>query len=242
MKRQIDTFVSPRRPYVAKTGIVTVAVRFRFGLPRPSSPHQTAPVRAIPDAAASDPRSSESAGGDAADGPLEERMERFLDGDTRAFEELFHMLAPRLERSLRFLSGDRHLAEDLTQTTFLKVLRARDTYQRGMAVEAWVWAIARHAFADACRQRRRRPEVLVADPEHGAPAAEPERSADAEHLAEALLELPAAQREALVLLKVQGLSAGEAAEAAGTTVGGIKMRAQRAYETLRRVLRRPNEP
>jgi RNA polymerase sigma-70 factor (ECF subfamily) len=168
-------------------------------------------------------------------GALERCMERFLDGDARAFEDLFERLAPRLERGLRLLTGDRHLAEDLTQTTFLKVLRARDTYQRGMAVQTWVWAIARNAYLDDRRRRARAPEVLVAEPDPP-PGDEVATRAPDDDLERALAALPPAQREAIVLLKVQGLSADEAAAAAGTTAGAVKMRAQRAYETLRRIL------
>src|SRR5688500_19487910 len=97
--------------------------------------------------------------GGGAPGSLEHYMDRFVDGDARAFEDLYHLLAPRLERSLRFMTGDRHLAQDLTQTTFLKVLRARDTYQRGMAVKAWVWTIARRTYLDDRRRRSRKCEV-----------------------------------------------------------------------------------
>jgi RNA polymerase sigma-70 factor (ECF subfamily) len=182
----------------------------------------------------------EDAGADpAADpGPLERCMERFVDGDARAFEELFQRLAPRLERSLRLLTGDPHLAEDLTQTTFLKVLRARGTYQRGMAVQAWVWTIAKHAYLDERRRRSRAPELLVAEPDPP-PAAEAGDPTADDRLERALGALPPAQREALVLLKVQELTADEAAAAAGTTAGAVKMRAQRAYETLRRLLSPP---
>ncbi len=136
------------------------------------------------------------------------------------------------------MTGDPHLADDLTQTTFLKVLRARGTYQRGMAVQAWVWTIARHAYVDERRRRSRTPELLVAEPDPPLPV-EAVEVVEADRLERALHALPPAQREALLLLKVQGLSADEAAAAAGTTAGAVKMRAQRAYETLRRILSPP---
>src|SRR5439155_25631004 len=50
---------------------------------------------------------------------LEAMMTRFLDGDPRAFDELFRRLSPRVVGLLRALSGDPRLAEDLAQTTFL---------------------------------------------------------------------------------------------------------------------------
>lgn len=166
-------------------------------------------------------------------------MESFLDGDLAAFEILFNRLAPRLKRSLRLMTGDPHLADDLTQVTFLKLVRARHTYTRGMSVEAWAWTIAKRVYLDDRRQRARKPEVLVADLARLASAHHPDPDrpgSPSERLEQALGALPAAQREALVLLKVHELSANEAAEAMGTTEGAVKMRAQRAFETLRKQL------
>jgi RNA polymerase sigma-70 factor (ECF subfamily) len=168
-------------------------------------------------------------------GPPERCIEGFLQGDAAAFEELFRRVAPRLLRVLRLQTRDAQLADDLLQTTFLKVVRAAGTYQRGMSVEAWIWAIARHTLRDDRRRRERRGEELVAEPD-SPPAQDAQGPGMREAIARALAQLPEAQREAVLLLKVQELSVREAAAAAGTTVGGIKMRAQRAYQVLRRLL------
>jgi RNA polymerase sigma-70 factor (ECF subfamily) len=173
---------------------------------------------------------------------LESLMEAFIDGDPRAFNQLYERLAPRVCSLLTALSGDRRLAEDLTQTTFLKVHRARDTYARGARLEPWVFAIARRTLLDERRRKKRRPEDLSADgsmpepqhddsPEDGRLDPEQERALYAR-----LAALPAPQREAIVLLKVQGLSINEAAKLAGTTAGAMKLRAHRAYEALRAAL------
>lgn len=166
-----------------------------------------------------------------ADGFLEQQMERFLDGDAAAFEIIFRRLSPRVASGLRLMTGSLHLAEDLTQSTFLKVLRARDTYQRGMSVDVWVWAIARRTWIDERRRFARRSEVLI-----GGELLPCDEGADTGPLFAALRALPASQREAVLLLKVEGLSAAEAAAVVGTTEGAIKMRAQRGYEQLRRTL------
>lgn len=173
---------------------------------------------------------------------LEMLMEAFIDGDTRAFNRLYERLAPRVLSLLSALSGDRRLAEDLTQTTFLKIHRARDTYARGARVEPWVFAIARRTLLDERRRKKRKPEELSADgtmpeprhdhaPESSRLDPEQERKLNAR-----LADLPDPQREALVLLKVQGLSIAEAARIAGTTPGAMKLRAHRAYEALREAL------
>jgi RNA polymerase sigma-70 factor (ECF subfamily) len=178
-------------------------------------------------------------------GSPEALMEAFLDGDARAFDDLFRALSPRVVRLLRYLSGDPLLAEDLAQTTFLKVHRARESYQRGAPIEPWVFAIARRTFLDHRRKKKRTPETLSEDgalpePPHEPPPAPEgfERLSDEQTraLTARLDMLPAAQREALVLLKVEGLSTAEAAAVTGTTQGAIKLRAHRAYESLRKAL------
>jgi RNA polymerase sigma-70 factor (ECF subfamily) len=164
-------------------------------------------------------------------------MEAFLDGDALAFERLFRQLSPRVRAVLYSLCGDLQLAEDLTQTVFLKLYRARSGYQRGMLVAPWVFAIARNAFFDHRRRLRRRPEALSSDgvlPEQfdqGSPDDSAERA-----LLQLLQVLPAPQREALVLLKLRGLTLAEAAGLCGTSPASIKMRAQRAYQRLRQIM------
>lgn len=175
---------------------------------------------------------------------LTARMEAVLAGDARAFEGLYRALAPRVRGFLRGLCGDERTAEDLTQTTFLKVHRARSTYQRGAPVEPWIFAIARRSWLDHRRARRRRPEDLSSDGIVPEPPTKEEAAegfdrldpAVADALIAGLEALPDAQREAVVLLKVEGLSVADAALIAGVTPGALKVRAHRGYEALRRAI------
>jgi RNA polymerase sigma-70 factor, ECF subfamily len=155
----------------------------------------------------------------------------FLDGDSSAFERLFRLLAPRVASALAQMSEDTRLAEDLTQVAFLKMYRARDSYQRGMLVAPWLFAIARNTFKDHQRTSGRRPESLSRD--GTLPEVSTEQPFDTSALDDILRALPASQREALLLLKVQGLSVTEAAALCGTSTASIKMRAHRAYRSLR---------
>lgn len=177
--------------------------------------------------------------------PLERLMEQFLDGDPRAFDEIFRRVAPRVVGLLRAMSGDSRLAEDLAQTTFLKVHRARESYQRGAPLEPWIFAIARRTFIDHRRRVIRSPVRLSDDgalpeqlpePPEGPQGFERLTDEQAHALRTRLQSLPEAQREALVLLKIQGLSTAEAAAITGSTVGAIKLRAHRAYESLRKAM------
>lgn len=177
-------------------------------------------------------------------GELDRAMEQFLDGDIRGFDALYRAMTPRVRGLLRGLCGDPRLAEDLVQTTFLKVHAARETFHRGAPVEPWVFAIARRVWLDQRRMRRRRPEDLSRDgvlPEQAPPTDAPDgfERLDPEVLAQlqrSLAALPDAQREAIVLLKMQDLSVNEAAAVAGVTPSALKVRAHRGYEALRRAV------
>lgn len=179
-----------------------------------------------------------------------ELMARYCDGEANAFRELYALVAPRLHGYLLKMAKSRALADDLLQQTFLKVHRARGTYIRGADPVPWMYAIAHRTFLDEVRRGKRAlvgtpgaeavPEVPadLAGSAHGSadePRADPDQVAAA--LA-ALASLPDAQREAVVLTKLDGKSVAEAAAIAGTTVGAMKVRAHRGYEALRRILGR----
>jgi RNA polymerase sigma-70 factor (ECF subfamily) len=189
-------------------------------------------------------------GGDAEalDGPsLEALMERYCQGDRRAFEALFARLAPKVNVLLLRLSRNRDLAEELTQVTFLKVHRARETYVPGSKVFSWVMAIARNVYIDAYRKNRvkRRHEALTDEgvlPEparlsYTESAGQGELSDEEQRLIQETIDnLPATQREALIMLKVEGMSLKEVAAVTGASVAAVKVRAFRAYEALRGAL------
>ncbi|WP_437629532.1 RNA polymerase sigma factor [Sorangium sp. So ce854] len=184
---------------------------------------------------------------------LNAAMDRYACGDARAFPELHRALHGRLLAYLARMCSSVTLAGDLTQETFLRMHRARSTFAPGGAVTPWAYAIARNVYLDHARaQRHRSTERLPSDP--GAEPPDP-RGADAEAVAMAsqtaravervLSSLPAAQREAFVLLRYEGMSVQDAAAILGATPTAVKLRAFRAYEALRAELeelkRRPED-
>jgi RNA polymerase sigma-70 factor (ECF subfamily) len=76
--------------------------------------------------------------------------------------------------------------------------------------------------------------VLVDDvPVEAAEALEDERQQQAQAACRLLDELPREQRRAVVLTKIEGRPVVEAATILGVTPGAVKLRAHRAYKTLR---------
>ena len=63
------------------------------------------------------------------------------------FSDVFHYLCG--------LTGDHHLAEELTQETFFKALKALDQYDGRKDIRAWLFTIGRNTFYSHCRKRGR---------------------------------------------------------------------------------------
>ena len=165
-------------------------------------------------------------------------MERFIDGDAGAFDLLFSRHVGALRAYLQRLTSSAAVADDLTQMTFVSVVRGRGRFQRGARVKPWLYAIATNAARD---WRRRSKFESVSDD-----GALPDEAADDVPLRDpglekavkkALAQLPDVQREAIVLNRFEGLSFAEIAQHAGVTESAVKVRAHRGYERLRELLK-----
>jgi RNA polymerase sigma-70 factor (ECF subfamily) len=154
-------------------------------------------------------------------------------GDREAYRAVLEDVGPLLLAWLRRWLPDAAELADVYQDTLVHLHRARHTYDPARAFEPWLFAIARHCAADHARRRRQRAwEVLVDE----LPEAVAESELDRYALADALRSLPRPQREAFSMLKLEGLSVGAAAARAGVTPGALKVRAHRAYRTLKALL------
>ena len=176
---------------------------------------------------------------------IDAAMERYADGDGAAFGDIYDALAPQLRSFLR-RSIQEH-AEDLVQQTFCQVHLARGSFIRGARVKPWVFAIARRLLIDRLRRAKHEAVARAEQPlwaplrAHG-PDEALSATETATQLKETLGSIPKGQREALVLLRSEGLSVREAAVVLGTTVAAVKLRAGRALQALRRALEGGRDP
>ncbi|HKJ25115.1 MAG TPA: sigma-70 family RNA polymerase sigma factor [Myxococcota bacterium] len=159
------------------------------------------------------------------------------DGDAKAYEGLLQELLPEIRSLVRRRLPDEAAVEDVVQNTLLAIHRSRHTYRPERPFGPWLRAVTRNAFVDHVRARGRRSErevSLEAVPEPaGEPAPAYEGSGLSPELERALAALPAAQREAVELIQLRGLSVAEAAVRAGVSIAALKVRAHRGYRALR---------
>ncbi len=128
-------------------------------------------------------------------------------------------------------------AEDLVQETFLRLFGCRRTYRPSAAFVTFLYTLARHAWVDGVRKRRRRPEVELRTPDEPAVSGDdPERRDPQPDLREALWSLSEKLRSVVVLSVCQGLKCREVAEVLGVPVGTVKSRRFLALKALREAL------
>jgi RNA polymerase sigma-70 factor (ECF subfamily) len=140
---------------------------------------------------------------------------------------------PSLRAFAVSLCGSIDRADDLVQETLVRAIANIDRFQPGTNLSAWLFTILRNHFRSEFRKRRR--EVEDADGKYtGGLKAEPNQIGNIEfaEFRRSLAQLPADQREALVLVGASGFSYEEAAGICGCAVGTIKSRVNRARTRL----------
>ncbi len=153
------------------------------------------------------------------------------------FKTEISAVIPHLRAFGRSLSGSRDLADDLVQETLMKAWAARDRFQAGTNMRAWTFIILRNLFLSQMRRARFKGEWddFTADKLLAAPAGQ-DRQIELGDLQRGLLELPQAQREALILVGAGGFAYEEAAAICKCAVGTIKSRVARGRAALERIL------
>ncbi|QDK35002.1 MULTISPECIES: RNA polymerase sigma factor [Sphingomonadaceae] len=162
---------------------------------------------------------------------------------THSFCNELTALLPRLRRFARGLTQNAADADDLCQTTVERALVARGQWQEGTRLDAWVYRIMRNQWIDETRARSRRAQTFVHEDEGAnvgvAGDLDAENRVELGNVDRALARLPAEQREAVVLVLVEGFSYKEAAEIIGIPQGTLTSRLGRGREALLKELGEP---
>lgn len=140
---------------------------------------------------------------------------------------------PGLRRYAHALAGTREAADDLVQDCLERAVARRDDWRGEGSVRAWLFRILLNRYRDG---RRRAPVQLVALDDPGADLARP--GTQEGHLAlrevqRAMARLPEEQRQALLLVALEGMRFDEAAQLLGIPKGTLMSRLARARAGLR---------
>lgn len=157
-------------------------------------------------------------------------------GDPRAFGELFCRHRTRLYRVARRYSLSDEDAHDAVQEAMLSAHRGAGSFRYSATVGSWLHRIVINACQDRLRRNAIRPTTPLTD-DDCVPVAD--RTAELETamlVRQALLLLPAAQRNAVVAVDMQGYSVADAAALFDIAEGTVKSRCARARARLAELL------
>jgi len=141
---------------------------------------------------------------------------------------------PRLRRYARALAGDSHRADDLVQDTLERALAKFYLWRHGSDLRAWLFTIMHNVFINQLKVRRELVlDDAVQDGLQSAPQSDPLELRD---LDAALRQLPAEQREVLLLVGLEQLSYAEVSKTLAIPVGTVMSRLSRGRERLRAVM------
>lgn len=149
---------------------------------------------------------------------------------------LFDRYSKRLYNFFVKISLDRDLGHDLMQSTFLRMIKYRKSFQEDKAFQTWIFQIARNVFADHLRKNKIMTSDRVDVYSINVPTSEDEDSVEIQkervlHLA--MAKLPEESKEILVLSRYQGLKYEQIAQIFDISVSSVKVKVHRAIKKLR---------
>lgn len=170
------------------------------------------------------------------------RRNRFIHGKARKLSQTFEQqvleLLPRLRRFAIGLAGSPTDGDDLCQMTIERALTRRDQWQDGTRLDSWMYRIMRNILIDEKRSSARRGRTFVDEEAGLAVGADGAQEAQVEltMVDRAMQRLPDEQREAVLLVMVEGYAYREAADIVGCPVGTLNSRLVRGRDALLQML------
>jgi RNA polymerase sigma-70 factor (ECF subfamily) len=155
---------------------------------------------------------------------------------SQSFEDELTALLPRLRRFAHGLCRSTADADDLTQMTIERALRARAQWQPGTRLDSWLYKIMRNQWIDTVRSRGRKEKVEAPADEADTLGHDPrdavEAAIDLKRVMAAMDRLPGEQREAVALILIEGFGYREASELLDLPIGTVSSRLVRGRAAL----------
>jgi RNA polymerase sigma-70 factor, ECF subfamily len=158
-------------------------------------------------------------------------------GDAEAFSRFCDLYSFRLYKFLLVLARDESQAQEVLQTVLIKLAKRFQVFDEERQLWAWLCRVAKNAFIDHRRARRRDDRFLPLDDLAEEPDGEQRTPSQlSEILREILPALPPEERELLQAAYVDGRPLGELAEASGQTYKAVQCRLARLRHKLKEQL------
>ncbi len=179
----------------------------------------------------------------------EELLGLIVRGDKEALSALYDRYARQVYSLALRMVENQSLAEEVAQDVFMTVWTRGGTYrsERG-PFSAWLLSVTHNRCIDELRKRRRRAKVPTVDidelrvqPSTGADEVLQAvlSTLDRQSIAEAMRNLPSAQRQVIVMAYFQGLTQSEISDALSTPLGTVKTRMRLGLQKMRDLMASP---
>jgi RNA polymerase sigma-70 factor (ECF subfamily) len=168
-------------------------------------------------------------------------VRRAQQGETAAFEQLYHAHVGRVYALCLRLCGDPARAEELTQDVFVRAWEKLESFQGKSAFSTWLHRLAVNVVLGDRRSEGVRVHRVFAtdEPEkYETPSMRGSDPGTAMDLERAIAQLPPGARAVFVLHDVEGYKHEEIAQMQGSAVGTCKAQLHRARRLLREALGR----
>jgi RNA polymerase sigma-70 factor, ECF subfamily len=154
------------------------------------------------------------------------------------FHRLIEQQIPRLRRYARALTRNRERADDLVQDTLGRALIKEQFWQPGTNLRAWLFTIMHNQNVNNIRRDIRDSAAVDIDEISVKLTAttDPTASCQMLELERALAQLPAEQRQVILLVGLEGMAYQDAAGILGIPVGTVRSRLSRGRDALRKLL------
>jgi RNA polymerase sigma-70 factor (ECF subfamily) len=149
------------------------------------------------------------------------------------FRQNVEATIPALRRYARALTRDSDIADDLVQDTLVRALRSEHLFHGGDA-RSWMYTILTNLNRNRLRSLARKPPLSPLEDNDAPDLAGPE--AGGRDIERALATLVEDQRNALLLVVLEGLTYREVAEVQGVPIGTVMSRLARARVQIKNYL------
>jgi RNA polymerase sigma-70 factor (ECF subfamily) len=153
------------------------------------------------------------------------------------FNLLLEKEIPRLRRYAWALLHDESRADDLVQDTLLRAVAKQHLWQAGTDLRAWLFTIMHNGHVNNVRRAVRDRAVIDVEDVASTLVAttDPTASRQLHELDRAIARLPLEQRQAILLIGLEGMRYDEAAVVMGVPIGTVRSRLFRGRELLRKL-------
>lgn len=170
-----------------------------------------------------------------------ELLKKIGKGDSKAFSSLLEKYKSKVYGTCYYLMKEKALAEDLSQETWIRVVKSANEYRPLAPVLSWILRIARNACYNELRTRNRWSEL---SPEEENQIVDNKETIEdligqienETKMQKAILELSAQQKIALMMIIQEEKSHSEIAQELNCSVGAVKVLLFRARESLKKRL------